>query len=58
MSHEVPPFGRGPHVARSLGDENDHHGYSPLTKWNDPSSSMVGFPKEGRLYLDVPGDGS
>ena len=26
ISHEVRPFGRGP-TNRSLGDENDHHGY-------------------------------
>ena len=28
ISHQVRPFGRGP-TTRSLGDENDHHGYEP-----------------------------
>ena len=26
ISHENMPFGKGSHVARSLGDENDDHG--------------------------------
>ncbi len=31
------PFGRGP-TTRSLGDNNEHHGYQPLTSWDDSPS--------------------
>ena len=29
ISHTVWPFGKGSDPTRSLGDKNDHHGYSP-----------------------------